>query len=172
MSTWRIHAICFERSVSHCCMKINQHRRTLAASENEVTGTSHVCLSTPRYVVVYQAQAVNATELNCITKTIVSINSYAVAMLRRTYPSNKHERVIVSKRPSQSSHTQVEATPYQYRRSNLPAHRKSRHPISSYRVDIVWCRPASQHLWRDLLDVAHRFDGPPGVAGSRSLSSR
>jgi hypothetical protein len=36
---------------------------TKAACENKVMGTSHVCLSTPKFDVVYQAQAVNATEL-------------------------------------------------------------------------------------------------------------
>ena len=55
--------------------KTTRYRRTFAASENEVTGTSHVCLSTPKYVVVYQAQAVNATELSCVRKTTVSNKS-------------------------------------------------------------------------------------------------
>jgi hypothetical protein len=65
MRTWRIHAICFGKVSQSSFSKFSQNRCTIAASENEVTGTSHVCLSTPRYVVVYQAQAVNATEHNC-----------------------------------------------------------------------------------------------------------
>lgn len=92
-------------------------------------------------------------------------------MFRHTYPSNEHKRIIVSKRPSLTPYSQIEATPNQYRRSNLPAHRKSRHPIPSHRVDVVWSRPALQHLWRDLLDVAHPVHSSPRVAGKEMEAS-
>ena len=92
-------------------------------------------------------------------------------MFRHTYPSNEHKRIIVSKRPSLTPYSQIEATPNQYRRSNLPAHRKSRHPTSSYWVNIIWCRPALQHLWRDLLDVAHPVHSSPRVAAKEMEAS-
>lgn len=92
-------------------------------------------------------------------------------MFRHTYPSNEHKRIIVSKRSSLTPYSQIEAAPNQYRRSNLPAHRKSRHPIPSHRVDVVWCRPALQHLWRDLLDVAHPVHSSPRVAGKEMEAS-
>ena len=117
-----------------------------------------MCLSTPRYVVVYQAQAVNATEHNC--KRESASNPYTVAMLDHTYPSGEHKRIVVSKRSSQTSYPQVKAPPYQDCRSNLPYQCKSWHPTPAYWVDIVWCRPAFQNFWRNLLDVPHRLDNP------------